>query len=65
MNVNMLHINFQPKQLWIADEKLKCLIHGLELRRGFFPLLFSFRCARMSNSSIMDVGNESVITPFS
>lgn len=30
MNVNMLHINFQPKQLWIADEKLKCLIHGLD-----------------------------------
>lgn len=28
MNVNMLHINFQPKQLWIADEKLKCLIEG-------------------------------------
>jgi len=26
----MLHINFQPKQLWIADEKLKCLIHGLD-----------------------------------
>ena len=23
-------INFQPKQLWIADEKLKCLIHGLD-----------------------------------
>lgn len=31
MNVNMLHINFQPKQLWIADEKLKCLIHGLDV----------------------------------
>lgn len=30
MNVNMLHINFQPKQLWIADEKLKCLIHALD-----------------------------------
>ncbi|MDC7173516.1 restriction endonuclease subunit S [Phocaeicola dorei] len=40
MNVNMLHINFQPKQLWIADEKLKCLIHGLELRRGFFLSFF-------------------------
>ena len=37
----MLHINFQPKQLWIADEKLKCLIHGLELRRGLF-LSFSY-----------------------
>ena len=36
----MLHINFQPKQLWIADEKLKCLIHGLELRRGFFLSFF-------------------------
>ena len=40
MNVNMLHINFQPKQLWIADEKFKCLIHGLELRRGFFLSFF-------------------------
>ena len=40
MNVNMLHINFQPKQLWIADEKIKCLIHGLELRRGFFLSFF-------------------------
>ena len=40
MNVNMLHINFQPKQLWIADEKLKYLIHGLELRRGFFLSFF-------------------------
>ena len=40
MNVNMLHINFQPNQLWIADEKLKCLIHGLELRRGFFLSFF-------------------------
>ena len=36
----MLHINFQPKQLWIADEKFKCLIHGLELRRGFFLSFF-------------------------
>ena len=42
MNVNMLHINFQPKQLWIADEGLKCLTHRLESRRGTFPLLFLY-----------------------
>ena len=41
MNVNMLHINFQPKQLWIADEGLKCLTHRLKLRRGLF-LSFSY-----------------------
>ena len=49
MNVNMLHINFQPKQLWIADEKLKCLIHGLELRRGFFLSFFPYDTPHYEN----------------
>ena len=31
--------HFRPKQLWIADERFECLIHGLELRRGFLLLI--------------------------
>ena len=59
MNVNMLHINFQPKQLWIADEKLKCLIHGFAdfLLRLILPSFISRSFSALIRSSRTDAGS--------